>query len=138
MLPQINDIMNVTTPNFPNAVCIDVDPEVFFPDESSKGSHLKIAKAKEFCFTCSHRIECLEFAIKEKITDGVWGGLSSADRKANSAPRKYKTRTNLGIKSLELRNQGLKMREIAERLNSTPTAVAKAITRHIETIEVAS
>lgn len=136
-LPQVNDFMQVTMPNFPNAVCADVDPEIFFPDESSPNLYDLIWKAKEFCFTCKHRVACADFAIKENISDGVWGGMSAEERQRGSV-KKFKPRSDLGEKSLMLRNEGLKMREIAAMLDSTPTAVSKAIARHLQTIQVAS
>lgn len=138
MLPQISAICEVTMPYFPNAVCADVDPEIFFPYEKGKDSSLAIWVAKEFCFTCVHRVDCLAWALKEEITDGVWGGVSATEREAMAKPKVFKTRTDLGEKSYELRNKGVAVVAIAKMFDSTPTAVSKAIARHIQTIEVAS
>lgn len=137
MLPQINDIVEVTMPNFPNAVCADVDPEVFFPDERSRDSESGIRLAQEFCFSCVHRMECLEWAIKEDIEYGIWGGLTTNERKLGQR-KNFKPRSDLGAKSYELRNEGVKIREIAAMLASTPTAISKAIARHVQTIGFAS
>jgi hypothetical protein len=134
MLPQVSNVISITMPHFPNAVCRDVEPEIFFPTEFGAGAEEAIWTAKEFCFSCTHRVDCLKFALKEDITHGVWGGFSATERKSINGKR-FKPRSDLGAKSLELRNEGLRMREIAAKLASSPTAVSKAISRHLESLE---
>lgn len=51
-----------------------LDPDLFFD-----GARLK--QAKETCGGCPLKQACAEFAIKEKVIEGVWGGLSEEDRK---------------------------------------------------------
>lgn len=55
--------------------CKDVDPKVFFPE---RGNGLAIAK--EICKNCIVREDCLDYAIKENIHHGVWGGTSERER----------------------------------------------------------
>ena len=136
MSQLINDILTITAPDFPDAVCADVNPEIFFPSEVGANAEEAISAAKEFCFRCTHRVECLEFANKEEITFGIWGGYSSKER-ASIGQKRFKPRSDLGLLSLNLRDEGLKMKEIAAMLNSTPTAVSKAIGRHIQMNEAA-
>lgn len=137
ILPQISNIMSITMPVFSNAVCADVDPEVFFPNETSADAEDAIWAAKQFCFSCTHRVACLEYAVKEELTEGVWGGVSATERKSLNR-KKFKPRSDLGVKSLSLRNEGVTLKEIAAMLGSSPTAVSKAIARHLQSMEVAS
>ena len=65
-------------PNFEGAMCSTVDPEIFFP---SAGSHRRIMQAKDICFKCYRRVECLNFALEEGITWGIWGGTTGRDRR---------------------------------------------------------
>ena len=37
-------------------------------------------RAKVICDGCPLRQKCLEYSIKEKITDGVWGGFNASER----------------------------------------------------------
>lgn len=39
------------------------------------------APAKAVCATCSVRERCLDFAVTEGITAGIWGGLSPKERR---------------------------------------------------------
>lgn len=58
------------------ALCAQVDPEVWFP---AKGSVNKAAKA--VCAKCPVRAECLSYALATGQPFGVWGGLSAAERR---------------------------------------------------------
>jgi WhiB family redox-sensing transcriptional regulator len=58
------------------AACRDLDTSLFFPD-----SEADAAPAKEVCATCPVREACLQFALTTRQHDGVWGGLSEAERK---------------------------------------------------------
>lgn len=73
-------------PWFAEAACRPgrgVDPDLFFPDGdvshdlSPRGQH---ALAKEVCGTCPVIYECLEYALSNGISHGVWGGLGPIDR----------------------------------------------------------
>lgn len=57
--------------------CNDHPADVFFP---KRGESTKPAKV--VCATCPVRRECLDFAIDEGITHGVWGGLSELERRS--------------------------------------------------------
>ncbi|MFE4055025.1 WhiB family transcriptional regulator [Streptomyces sp. NPDC059096] len=51
---------------------------VFFP---LPRDHEAIAEAKELCGWCPVRRECLTFALENTLKDGVWGGLTEAERR---------------------------------------------------------
>lgn len=58
------------------ASCTTTDPEAFFPH---KGTHPK--EAKKICADCPVRTLCLSEALCNNESDGVWGGLTEAERK---------------------------------------------------------
>lgn len=66
----------IDLPNWDGARCDDpnISPEVFF-------SPLTVKDAIEYCLECPLMMKCAEFAIKEGIQDGVWGGLTETDRR---------------------------------------------------------
>jgi WhiB family redox-sensing transcriptional regulator len=53
------------------------DPETFFP--LHKGG---ATDAKEVCFSCPVREECLDFAFRTNKVYGVWGGLAEEERRS--------------------------------------------------------
>jgi WhiB family redox-sensing transcriptional regulator len=58
------------------ALCAQVDPELFFP---SKGSGVRIPK--RVCRVCPVRAECLDYAFENDLHHGVWGGTSEQERR---------------------------------------------------------
>lgn len=57
-----------------HSLCAD-KTDIFF-------SGRRVAEAKEVCSRCTVRTECLDFADRNDIRDGVWGGLTHKERKA--------------------------------------------------------
>lgn len=51
---------------------------IFFPGPRD---HQEIAEAKELCGWCPVRGECLDFALENDLKEGVWGGLTEAERR---------------------------------------------------------
>lgn len=58
------------------ANCMGVDPDLFFPE---RGASTK--NAKEVCFGCVVRDECLEYALQNGEKFGIWGGMSERERR---------------------------------------------------------
>lgn len=50
--------------------------KIFFPE---RGGSTK--QAKLLCQQCEVRIDCLEYALDQRIIHGIWGGLSERERK---------------------------------------------------------
>lgn len=69
------------------AACQTTDPEVFFSQATEQ-------LAKDICSDCPLINQCAEFALKNHIQDGVWGGMSEADRRLL---RKNQIRSRKGI-----------------------------------------
>jgi WhiB family redox-sensing transcriptional regulator len=49
---------------------------VFFPGRGEPAE-----PARQICAGCSVRQPCLEFALSQGITHGIWGGLTERDRR---------------------------------------------------------
>jgi WhiB family redox-sensing transcriptional regulator len=68
----------VTPPQWSEgAVCAQTDPEVFYPDKGGSTT-----AAKRICRGCPVMAECLQYAVDNRETFGVWGGLSPRERQA--------------------------------------------------------
>ena len=65
------------------AACRGVDTEKFFPTKGSRSS-IGSAQARLICMTCpvDVRKACLNFALKNHIKYGVFGGFSSTGRRS--------------------------------------------------------
>jgi WhiB family redox-sensing transcriptional regulator len=65
------------------ALCAgEADPEIFFPKTNGGAK-----KAKKVCNRCAVVTECLDFALKNDIVEGVYGGLTETERGALTAIR---------------------------------------------------
>lgn len=63
-------------PNLPDALCAQVDPELFYPD---KGETAR--PAKRICRNCYEQTNCLQWALDHDETFGIWGGTTRQQRK---------------------------------------------------------
>ena len=63
-----------------DALCVEVDPEIFFPE---KGGSTRDAKG--VCSRCVVRAECLDFALEAQERFGIWGGASERARRRLAA-----------------------------------------------------
>lgn len=58
-----------------HAACLDHDPELFFPVGDTGQAHLQAEDAKQICRTCPVIEQCAQWAIDNRMENGVWGGL---------------------------------------------------------------
>lgn len=58
------------------AICAQVDPEMFFPE---KGGSTR--QAKRVCNGCPVQVFCLEEAIENDEGFGIWGSMSTRERR---------------------------------------------------------
>lgn len=58
------------------ARCLDVDPEIFFPERGRSGR-----AARMTCGVCCVRAACLRYAIANREPFGIWGGATERDRR---------------------------------------------------------
>lgn len=58
--------------------CQTTDPEIFFPE--GRGSTDSII-AKRLCNQCPVKDLCLEYALLDRVDEGVWGGTTYHERR---------------------------------------------------------
>lgn len=59
-----------------DAACRDLETNIFFPNTDADAG-----PARQICDVCPVREQCLEFAMATRQEDGVWGGLTEAERR---------------------------------------------------------
>ena len=59
------------------AACTTVNPEIFFPPNASHAHH---AFAIAVCQACPVINDCLNYALTERIDEGIFGGLTGPER----------------------------------------------------------
>lgn len=66
------------------APCTQADPEAWFPESGADTTR----HAMRVCAGCPVRSECLEYALENDLTVGIWGGTSAAERRRIRARRR--------------------------------------------------
>lgn len=66
------------------AECANSDTEKFFPKRDGTDTSLMVAQAQMSCAVCTVRKECLEFALVNKLKYGIWGGVTTDNRRGLS------------------------------------------------------
>ena len=56
--------------------CFERPPSEFFPSDG-----VGVEKARKVCDSCPVQSECLEYALRNRIDHGVWGGTSERQRR---------------------------------------------------------
>ena len=64
------------------ALCLDEDPELFFPIGTTGPATTQVDQAKIVCQRCPVMQECLSWALETGQETGVWGGASEDERRA--------------------------------------------------------
>lgn len=64
------------------ALCLDEDPELFFPIGTTGPATTQIDQAKIVCQRCPVMQDCLSWALETGQETGVWGGTSQDERRA--------------------------------------------------------
>ncbi|MGW8326527.1 WhiB family transcriptional regulator [Streptomyces sp. NPDC055897] len=59
-----------------SALCAEIDPDLFFPERGAS-----VTEAKQICFACEARIECLTYALNTRERFGIWGGMTERGRR---------------------------------------------------------
>lgn len=60
------------------AACRGLDPALFYPVETSDEA---AEPAKRVCADCPVREDCLGYALSIRESEGIWGGLTEAERR---------------------------------------------------------
>ena len=120
-------------PEMPEALCAKSgNPDFWFPEfYKNKALKSQLEVIKRICGECVHRIECADFAIKEDISDGVWGGLTPRERTALRGKVQRKRRiSNAGERIAAMKENGMTYRQIADVMDMSPNAAQAALLRH--------
>lgn len=62
--------------------CYGMSVERFFPIGERGSGAIQAAAAKTICAGCVVSADCLDAALVVPDTDGIWGGLTSSERRA--------------------------------------------------------
>lgn len=78
-LLALTDAMQLRDPVWQDlALCAEMDPEIFFPEET-----VNPYAAKKACGVCEVRDECLEYTLSlDEDPEGIWAGLNQRSRRA--------------------------------------------------------
>lgn len=113
-------------PNFPEAQCADMaNPDLFFPETREEMNDV-LPMLRKTCSLCIHQADCLKFALDEGIEDGIWGGMTPAERKRIQPRRKRVYTNDLGERVDRLRKEGLSFNDISERTGHSVSACQQA------------
>jgi WhiB family transcriptional regulator, redox-sensing transcriptional regulator len=63
------------------AICRDTDPDLFFPVGTTGNALVQIDRAKEVCYQCPVKVDCLDYALETNQDSGIWGGTSEDERR---------------------------------------------------------
>lgn len=74
--------------------CARTNDRRFFSDSGSTAQADQNAVRKEFCNSCPVKTECLNYAIDNRIDNGVWGGASERERRRIRKNRARGTRSS--------------------------------------------
>jgi WhiB family transcriptional regulator, redox-sensing transcriptional regulator len=56
-------------------------PMFFGPDgEPRQERESREMKARAICVSCPVRVQCLDYALKNSVKHGIWGGLNGEER----------------------------------------------------------
>jgi len=63
--------------------CREEPPTTFFPSDG-----VGVDIARKICATCDVKAPCLEYALRNRIDHGVWGGTSERERRRIARQRR--------------------------------------------------
>ena len=81
----------MTTEWMANGLCAEKHPSIFFPSDG-----VGVEKARKICNECPMQTPCLEYALRNRIDHGVWGGTSERQRRRILKERRVKALQRTG------------------------------------------
>ncbi len=110
------------------ALCAETDPEAFFPDVRDKG-----LEAKRICASCPVQRQCLDAALANGETDGIWAGYTARELKALPGFIPQPVIRESGVDYVELASlvrSGMTDEEVATRVHCHPKTVMRWRRQH--------
>ncbi|TQC42145.1 WhiB family transcriptional regulator [Rhodococcus sp. WS4] len=67
-----------------SAACRYADPSVFYYADNERGEprSTRVRAAKQVCWRCPVRKQCLDHALEARESHGIWGGYTEDERRA--------------------------------------------------------
>lgn len=95
------------------AECFGINTDLFYSveEERNASAYMYINAVRSICARCPIFMECLAYGF-ENEQYGVWGGLTSLERKAVKEPKKYPAQLRRAIFALE--EYGVTYQQIVE------------------------
>lgn len=90
-------------PSLPEAACKDHPGLPWVPDLFSGPARARqtdaadVDRMRRICASCVHLIECRDYALSDSSIYGVWGGLTSHERREVRAGRRRIARNGRGV-----------------------------------------
>lgn len=73
------------------ANCRGADTDIFFLEKHAVlANEAKLEKVRELCGACRVKGACLNFALNNHITHGVWGGQTYSQRRVTARERRHR------------------------------------------------
>jgi WhiB family transcriptional regulator, redox-sensing transcriptional regulator len=72
----LREVMQMSTEWMAEGNCRLEPPATFFPSDG-----VGVEVARRICATCPVKDPCLEYALRNRIDHGVWGGASERERR---------------------------------------------------------
>ena len=117
-------------PKLPNANCKGIeDADIFFP-ESREQERKTLPAIRKMCDGCIERKECLDYALDNEITYGIWAGFTPEQRKRMLKVRNANApRVNNAERVRAMFGSGCTPKEIAAALNLEHSYVTTVLKR---------
>jgi WhiB family redox-sensing transcriptional regulator len=95
------------------AECLEIDTELFYrvEEERNQTAYQYINAVRSICGRCPIQRDCLAYAFGNEDY-GVWGGLTSLERRSMGDPEKYPIQLNRALKALQ--SYGISYEEVRE------------------------
>ena len=102
-----------TEVDWEKAECLGMDTDLFYRIEEERNStaYKYINAVRSVCGRCPIQMDCLAYAFGNE-NFGVWGGLTSLERKSMYEPDKYPIQLKRALKSLNI--YGITHQEVKE------------------------
>jgi WhiB family transcriptional regulator, redox-sensing transcriptional regulator len=65
-----------------DAACLHADPDLFFPVGTAGPALRQVEEARRVCLACPVRVPCLQWALNQGVSSGMWGGTTEEERRA--------------------------------------------------------
>jgi WhiB family redox-sensing transcriptional regulator len=99
--------------NWDEAECREFDTELFYrvEEERNQSAYQYINAVRSICGRCPIQKECLSYAFGNEDY-GVWGGLTSLERRSMGDPEKYPVQLRRALEALKM--YGISYKEVRE------------------------